>query len=108
MNKNSITIAIVALSVGISTTILPNAIAGDVRVSTDKVKATTHSNGSVYVDTAKTSVSVPVRRTWYPWHSWRTPWRGNCRQGGYQNTTTQTTRGNGSVTRQSSTTSYCR
>lgn len=103
MNKNSVTITLVALSI-----IVPSAaIAGGVRVSTDKVRATTNSNGSVYVDTNKTSVNVPVRRTWYPWHSWRAPWRGNCRQGGYQSTTI-TTRGNHSVTRQSSTTSYCR
>ena len=85
------------------------AIAGGVRVSTDKVRATTHSNGSVYVNTNQTSVSVPAyRRTWYPWQSWRTPWRSRCRQNGYQSTTTQTSRGNGVVMRQSSTTSYCR
>ena len=104
MNKNSVTLSVITLSI-----LLPNvAIAGGVRVSTDKIEAATHSNGSVYVNTDKTSVNVPVRRTWYPWHSWRTPWSNRCRQGSYQKTTTQTTRGNHSVTRQSSTTSYCR
>ena len=105
MKKNSVTITLVALSI-----LVPSAaIAGGVRVSTDKVRATTNSNGSIYVNTAKTSVSVPPsRRSWYPWRSWRTPWRNDCRTEGYQNTTTQTTTSNGSVSRNSSTTSYCR
>lgn len=104
-NRSKVAVSVVALSLMIPV----SAIAGNVRVSTDNVRATTYSNGNINVSTGKTSVSVPARRrTWYPWRYWRTPWRSStCRQSAYQQTT-QVSNSGGRVTHHSSTTSYCR
>ncbi|VEP13331.1 conserved exported hypothetical protein [Hyella patelloides LEGE 07179] len=104
MKRSKITLSLIALGIIIPAT----AIAGNVHVRTGNVQATTNSNGDVYVDTGRTSVSVPTRRRiWYPWRYWRTSWQSKCRQSSYQQTT-QVRDSGGKVTHHSSTSSYCR
>lgn len=79
-----------------------SVLAREVRVKTDNVEAVTRSDGSIYVNTGDTSVSLPRRqnrRYWNPFRYWQSPWqrvngdRGartesnrHCRQTTYQST----------------------
>lgn len=102
--KSKTALSLIALSV-----ILPSsAIADNLHVRTDNVRVTSHSNGNINVDTGKTAVSVPAKRssTWYPWRYWRTPWRSNC-QRSYQQTTQLNSDGE-KVVHHSATSNYCR
>jgi hypothetical protein len=109
MNKSKVTLSLIALSIIVPT----SAIANNVQVRTNNIQATTQSNGSIYVNTGKTAISIPARNThnnsiWYPWRYWRTPWQSNnCRQSSYQQTTEVSNSGS-QVVRHSSTSSYCR
>ena len=56
MNRSKTTLLIVALGI-----IIPaSAVAGNVRVRAGDVRATTNSNGSVYVNTGKTLLVSPL------------------------------------------------
>jgi hypothetical protein len=109
MNKGKVTLSLIALSIIVPTT----AIADNVRVRTNNIQATTQNNGSIYVNTGKTSISIPARNThndrvWYPWRYWRIPWQSNnCYQSSYQSTT-QVSNSGSQVVRHSSNSSYCR
>ena len=83
------------------------AIGSDIDVKTNNVRASTYSDGSVYVRTGNTRVHLPPRRSsvrWYPWRFWRLPWRSNCQNSVYQRTT-QTTQSGGKVVSSSTSTS---
>lgn len=90
-------IGFVAIGVVIPNTILAgnNSALADVKVSTPNVEAFTRSDGSVYVNSGGTTVTVPNRRQyWTPWRYWRLPWQNNlksessnCRHSSYQATT---------------------
>ena len=83
------------------------AIGSDIDVKTNNVRASTHPDGSVYVQTGNTSVQLPRRRPsvrWYPWRFWRLPWSRNCQNSVYQKTT-QTTHSGGRVVSSSTSTS---
>ena len=71
------------------------AIASPVKVKTANVEAVTRSDGSVYVNSGRTTVKVPSRRShryWNPIRYWRFPWqsyhsdRQTCRHSSYQST----------------------
>ena len=54
-----------------------SVLAKEVRVKTANVEAVTRSDGSVYVNTEGTTVSVPrrnTRRYWNPIRYWQLPW----------------------------------
>jgi hypothetical protein len=106
MNKSKVTLSLITLSIIVPTT----AIANEVRVRTNNIQATTQSNGSIYVNTGKTSISIPARRnyTWNSWRYWLPSWQSNnCYQSSYQQTTQVSNSGN-QIVRHSSTSSYCR
>lgn len=106
LQLRKVTLSLIALSLMIPTT----AIANNVRVQTNNVRATTQSNGDIYVNTGKTSISVPARRnyTWDSWRYWLPPWQSsNCSQSSYQQTTQVSSSGS-QVVRHSSSSSYCR
>ena len=93
-------IGFVTVSVVIPSTIIvasSSALAGDVQIRTPNLEAVTDRDGSVYINTGKTSVRVPSRRRdWTPWRYWRLPWQGSnnvreryiskCRHTSYQST----------------------
>lgn len=89
-----------------------SVLASEVRVKTANVEAVTRSDGSIYVDTGRTSINVPrrSRRSWYPWRYWNFPWqslssdRDTCRHTSYQST--QQTTQSGQTTVQSSSYSH--
>jgi len=85
-----------------------NSVLAEVRVKTANVEAVTRSDGSIYVDTGSTSVSVPrahSRRSWNPLRHWQLPWQSfsnhrgdrHCRQTTYQSTRQTTHSGNHTV-----------
>ena len=88
-----------------STTIaLSNSVLAEVRVKTANVEAVTRNDGSVYVNTGDTSVSVPRRhrRYWNPVRYWQFPWQSfsnnrHCRNSTYQSTRQTTQSGNHTV-----------
>ena len=74
-----------------------SAWAGDVQIRTPNIEAVTKNDGSVYINSGKTTVRVPSRpRYWTPWRYWRLPWHNsnnvserytsNCRHTSYQST----------------------
>ncbi|WP_019505997.1 hypothetical protein [Pleurocapsa sp. PCC 7319] len=89
---------LVAIGMMLPSTLIASSIsvnASTVQVKTSNLEATTHSDGSVYVNSGGTSVKVPSRRSyryWSPWRSWRFPWQSyrsvpsNCHQSSYQST----------------------
>jgi hypothetical protein len=105
MNKSKVTLSLIALSIVVPTT----AIANNVRVRTNNIQATTQSNGSIYVNTGKTAISIPARRNHiWNWRYWLPSWQSNnCYQSSYQQTT-QVSNSRNQVVRHSSTSSYCR
>lgn len=57
-------------------------LASEVRVKTANVEAITRQDGSIYVNTAGTTIAVPQRRvrsSWNPWRYWSVPWRSQNR-----------------------------
>jgi len=85
---------------------LSNSVLAEVKVKTANIEAVTRSDGSIYVDTGDTSVSVPRRQTrryWNPIRSWQLPWQSfsrpnrHCRQTTYQSTQQTTQSGNHTV-----------
>ncbi|MEL7523497.1 MAG: hypothetical protein AAFY63_22905 [Cyanobacteria bacterium J06643_13] len=97
-----------------------SVLASEVKVKTANVEAVTRSDGSVYIDTGGTTLSVPrhsshrysSRRSWSPWRYWKFPWqsfssdRDICRHSSYQSTR-QTTHGGGSTVQSSSYSHSC-
>ena len=92
-------IGFVTVSVVIPSTITvtnSSALAGDVQIRTPNIEAVTKSDGSVYINSGKTTVRVPSRRYWTPWRYWRLPWHNSnsvsdrytseCRHTSYQST----------------------
>ena len=82
---------------------MSNSVLAEVRVKTANVEAVTRRDGSIYLDTGGTSVSVPRRhnrRYWNPIRYWQLPWRSysnserHCRQTTYQSTRQTTHSGN--------------
>jgi len=71
-----------------------SVLAREVRVKTANVEAVTRSDGSVYINTGGTTVSLPRRQTrryWNPFRYWQSPWQSlngerHCRQTSYQST----------------------
>ena len=90
-------ISFVAVGVVVPCTITvtnSSALAGGVQIRTPNVEAITRSDGSVYINSRKTTVRVPSRRFWTPWSYWSLPWQNNvsdrhtarCNQTSYQST----------------------
>ena len=74
-------ISFVAVGVVVPCTITAtnnSALAGEVHIRTPNVEAMTGSDGSVYINSKKTTVRVPSRRRyWTPWNYWSLPWQNN-------------------------------
>ena len=89
---------------------LSDSVQAEVRVKTANVEAVTRNDGSIYVNTGGTNVSVPrhrTRRSWNPLRYWQLPWRNSsndrhCRQTIYQSTRQTTHSGNHIVQHSSS------
>ncbi len=99
-------VGLFALIVLIPTT----AIAGEIKVKTGNVEATTYSDGSVYVNTGRTTAQVPRYHSspfWNPFRYWRLPWQSKCRNSSYQRTT-QVTRSGSRVVQSNVSTHSCR
>lgn len=111
LKQGKVTLPLSLIFLGV---IIPvTAIANNVQVRTNNVQASTQNNGSIYVNTGKTSVSIPARSNyfWDTWRYWLPSWQSNsnnnCRQTSSQQTTQVSSSGD-KVTHRSSTSSYCR
>lgn len=72
------------------------AMANDIKVKAGNVEVNTYQDGSVYVNTGRTTARVEPRRFsryWNPFRYWRLPWQSNCRHSSYQSTTQSTSSG---------------
>ncbi len=99
-------VGLFALMVLIPTT----AMAGETRVKAGNVEVSTYRDGSVYVDTGRTTTQLPHHHSskfWNPFRYWRLPWQSKCRNSSYQRTT-QVTRSGSRVVQSNVSTHSCR